>query len=118
MIKINGVDLPATPSTYQVTVLDLDDSEATKRTADGTMHRDRIAVKRKIDMSWGPLNWADTSAILRAVQNEFFECTYPDPMTGQMETKTFYVGDRVAPFAVMRGNEIYWSGLKLTLTER
>lgn len=118
MIKINGVDLPATPSTFQVTVLDLDDGEASKRTADGTLHRDRIATKRKIDMTWGPLNWADTSQILQAVQNEFFQCTYPDPMTGRMETKTFYVGDRVAPFAVSRGNEIYWTGLKLTLTER
>lgn len=118
MIKINGVDLPATPSSFQVTVIDLDDSEATKRTADGTLHRDRIAVKRKIDMSWGPLNWSDTAAILQAVQNEFFQCTYPDPMTGKMETKTFYVGDRVAPFAVSRGSEIYWTGLKLTLTER
>lgn len=118
MIKINGVSLPATPSAFQVTVLDLDDGEASKRTADGLMHRDRIAVKRKLDMTWGPLNRADTAAILQAVQNEFFECTYPDPQTGLDETKTFYVGDRVAPFAVSRGNEIYWSGLKLTLTER
>jgi len=118
MIKINGVSLPASPSSFQVTVLDLDDAEATKRTADGTMHRDRIAVKRKIDMTWGPLNWSDTSAILQAVQNEFFQCTYPDPMSGQLETRTFYVGDRVAPFLVKREGEIYWTGLKLTLTER
>lgn len=118
MIKINGVDLAATPSSFQVTVLDLDDGEASVRTADGTMNRDRITVKRKIDMTWGPTNRVDTAAILQAIQNEFFECTYPDPMTGQWETKTFYVGDRVAPFAVMRGSEIYWTGLKLTLTER
>lgn len=118
MIKINGVSLPATPSTFQVTVLDLDDSEATKRTADGTMHRDRIAVKRKIDMTWGPTRWADTSAILQAIQDEFIDCTYPDPQTGQYETKPFYVSDRVAPFVVKRGDEIYWAGLKFTLTER
>lgn len=118
MIQINGVAIAAAPSTFQVTVLDLDDGEASVRTADGTMNRDRIAVKRKIDMTWGPTNSSQTSQILQAIQNEFFECTYPDPMTGRMETKTFYVGDRVAPFAVSRGNEIYWMGLKLTLTER
>jgi len=118
MIKINGVSLPASPSSFQVTLIDLDDSEATKRTADGTLYRDRIAVKRKIDMSWGPMNWIDTATILQLVQNEFFECTYPDPLTGKWETKTFYVGDRVAPFAVARNNEIYWTGLKLSLTER
>lgn len=118
MITINGVDIAAAPSVFQVTLLDLDDAEASVRTADGTMNRDRIAVKRKIEMSWGPTSPSETSQILQAIQNEFFECTYPDPMTGQMETKTFYVGDRVAPFAVQRDGEIYWTGLKLTLTER
>lgn len=117
-LKINGVDIASTPSSFQVTVLDLDDGEASVRTADGKMNRDRIAVKRKIEMTWGPTNWADTSAILRAIENEFFEFTYPDPATGRFETKTFYVGDRVSPFAVSRGNEIYWSGLKLTITEQ
>lgn len=119
MIKINGVSLAAAPSTFQVTLLDLDSAEGSGRTLDGQGYRDRIrAGIRKIDMSWGPLSQADTSQILQLIQNEYFECTYPDPMTGQMETKTFYVGDRVAPFLVRRGDEIYWSGLKLTLTER
>lgn len=118
MIKINGVDI-ATPSTFQVGILDLDSSEGSGRTMDGISYRDRIrAGVRKIEMSWGPLPWSEVSKILQAIQDEYFECTYPDPMTGQYETRTFYVGDRTAPFAVSRGDEIYWTGLKFSLTEQ
>ena len=118
MIKINGVDPPAAPTFLKVTVLDLDDAEASKRTADGTMHRDRIAVKRKIDMGFGPLNWEQTSATLQLLKNKFVECTYPDPETGMFETKTFYSTDRETAFLVNRGSEIYWSGLRFSLIER
>ena len=117
-LLIDGVEISAYPSKFQVTTLDLDDGEATVRTADGTLNRDRITVKRQIDMEWGVLPWASISAILSAMGGVFFDLNYPDPMTGAYETKTFYVGNRPAPAAVSKGNEILWSGLKVTLTER
>ncbi|EPY06625.1 Lj965 prophage protein [Paenibacillus alvei TS-15] len=117
-LKINGQDIAAYPSQFTVTTLDLDDGESSVRTADGTLKRDRIAVKRQIEMTWGQLPWATVSALLRSMENVFFPVTYPDPMTGKYETKTFYVGNRPTPFAVSKGSEIMWNGLKLTLTER
>ncbi|MOA68923.1 hypothetical protein D3C78_1967990 [compost metagenome] len=69
-------------------------------------------------MSWGVLPWAQISAILQAMDGVFFEFTYPDPMAGIYLTKTFYVGNRPAPFAVAKGNEVLWNGLKITLTEK
>ncbi|MGS7052279.1 DUF6711 family protein [Legionella pneumophila] len=117
-IKINGQEIAAYPSTYQVTVLDLDDANSSVRTANGTLNRDRIAVKRQIDMTWGMLTWAEMSSILQSMSNVFFDCTYPDPMTGKHETKRMYVGNRPAPFSVMSGGVMYWNGLKLPLTER
>lgn len=117
-LKINGQDIAEHPSSFQVTPMDLDDGESTVRTADGTLNRDRIAVKRQIEMSWGPLSWSKISAILQAMDGVFFSFTYPDPMTGKYETKTFYVGNRPAPFAVAKGDEIMWNGLKVTLTEK
>ncbi|MNP69271.1 hypothetical protein D3C76_1653440 [compost metagenome] len=48
----------------------------------------------------------------------FFDFTYPDPMAGGHITKTFYVGNRPAPFAVAQGSEVLWNGLKVTLTEK
>ncbi|SFE11539.1 hypothetical protein SAMN04487969_101133 [Paenibacillus algorifonticola] len=117
-IKINGVAIAAYPSSFVPTVLDLDDGESTTRTADGTLNRDRIAVKRQIDMEWGVLTWAEISALMQAMSGVFFSVTYPDPMAGAYQTKTFYVGNRQAAFAVAKGNDIRWQGLKVTLTER
>lgn len=117
-LKINGVMIPVFPKEFKVTVLDIDDGSSTVRTSDGTLNRDRIAVKRQIDMSWGVLKWAEASALLQAVSPVFFDVYYPDPMTGQYETKTFYVGNRPAPVAVAKGSEILWNDFTMTLTER
>lgn len=117
-IKINSQEIAVYPSQFQVSTMDLDDGESTVRTADGTLNRDRIAVKRQIEMSWGPLQWAQISAILKAMDGVFFDFTYPDPMLGTYTTRKMYVGNRSAPFAVAKGSEIMWNGLKLTLTER
>ena len=116
-LKINNT-VVAAPSEFSVTVLDLDNGESTVRTADGTLNRDRIAVKRQLDITWPPLKWVDTSALLQAMQNTFFSVYYPDPMIGDYTTKTFYVGNRPVPVVIVKGSEIYWGGLKVTLIER
>lgn len=117
-IKINGTEIPVYPSDFSVTTLDLDNGESTVRTADGTLNRDRVAVKRQLDITWPPLSWSDTSTILTAMQDVFFSVYYPDPVTGQHETKTFYVGNRPIPVAIVKGNDIIWGNLKVTLIER
>lgn len=118
-LKINGVELTAYPSSFSVDIMDLDSAEGSGRTADGYGYRDRVrAGVRKISMTWGPLRWDEISAILQAFQDEYFDVTYPDPMSGQYETRTFNVGDRSAPFAVSRDGEIIWTGLKFNLVER
>ncbi|MEA4961136.1 DUF6711 family protein [Lutispora sp.] len=118
ILKIDGETLAASPSQFEVIPLDLDNGETTIRTTDGTLHRDRIATKRQINMSWGLLSWEEISSILQAMSGVFFDFYYPDPMTGKYETKTFYVGNRPATVAVSTPQGLKWSGLKVTLTER
>lgn len=118
LLKINGVEIASYPSSFSVTVMDLDDAESTTRTADGTLSRDRIAIKRQIEMSWPALTWESVSAVLQAMGDEFFDFEYPDPATGQQEVKTMYVGNRQTPFAINKGGTYWWSGLQLTLTEQ
>lgn len=117
-ILINGQEIAAYPSTFQVTVLDLDDGNSSVRTANGTLNRDRVAVKRQIDMTFGVLTEQQISGVLQAIGNVFFDFSYPDPMAGGTITKNVYVGNRVAPFAVDSNGTVLWNGLKLTLTER
>lgn len=117
LLKINGVVIASNPNKFVPSIMDLDDAETTTRTADGSLTRDRIAVKRQIEIGWPPLPWDKMSAILQAMQDESFEFYYPDPKTGTYETKTMYVGNRQAPMAFEKNGEIWWSGLELTLTE-
>ena len=51
MISVNGVAI-ATPKTFEATVTDLDGES--NRNANGELIRDRIAVKRKLNLEWGP----------------------------------------------------------------
>ena len=115
MLKI-GNDSIATPKVMTVDIMDLDDQ--TTRNANGDLIRDRIAVKRKLNCEWGPLTNSDISALLSKVTATLFSVTYPDPLTGSNETKTFYVGDRHSPVYTIRNNIPLWEGLSMNFIER
>ena len=114
MISINGVQI-ATPKTYEVTVSDLDGES--NRNAKGELIRDRIAVKRKLNLEWGPLTQTEIQTLLNSVSDVFFTVIFPDPMVG-MITKTMYVGDRTAPAYQFVNGEIEWQGLKMNFIEK
>lgn len=115
MLQIDGVAV-ATPKSFSVTVNDLDGE--TNRNARGDLIRDRVAVKRKLELEWPALNNSAMSTLLTKVQNVFFSVTYPDPMTGGNVTKTFYVGDRTAPMYRNTNGVILWEGLKMNFIEK
>ncbi|MNI81110.1 hypothetical protein D3C73_1376940 [compost metagenome] len=58
------------------------------------------------------------SPLLKQMSAVFFEFTFPDPMVGSYVTKTMYVGDRPSTVPFEKNGVIYWTGLKLTLTEK
>lgn len=118
LLKIDGTTIAAYPKSFKVTTLDLDNGESTVRTADGKLTRDRVAVKRQIEMAWGVLDQETTSDLLKAMSGVFFELYYPDPMEGTYVTKTFYVGNRPAPFSVEKNGQVFWNGIEVILTER
>lgn len=119
-LLINGQEIAAYPAPggFKVTILDLDDADVTTRTADGTLARARVSVKRQIEMSFPPLTMDKISGVLRQMEDAFFDFTYPDPMIGAIVTKTFYVGNRPAAVPFVRDGIMYWDGLEITLTER
>jgi len=118
LLKINGVEIIAYPEQFSVTTMDLDNGDSSVRTANGTLTRDRVAVKRQIDMAWGVLKWSEISSILQAISGVFFDFYYPDAQDGSYATRRFYVGNRPSPFTVDKGGEVLWSGLKITFTEQ
>lgn len=119
MIKINGVDLPKFPSTFKVTISDLDDQDSTARTMDGILHRDRIAIKQKIELSFKMLTGPELATTLQMISDVFFDVTYPNPYTGADDTKTFYVGDRSAPVGKRNANgDLFWTEVSFNFVEK
>ena len=114
MLKINGVTI-VTPKGYELSISDIDGE--TNRNANGTLIRDRIAVKRKLNLDWQPLTQNQSSTLLNAVTSVFFDVTFVDPKDGII-TKTMYVGDRSTPAYSYINGVVLWNGLKMNFIER
>ena len=95
MLKVDGVAIPC-PSVFSWGLQDVSAADS-GRTEDTVMHKNRISQKRKISLQWNAPDWEKTSKILKAFNPEYFKVTYPDMMSGEYETRTFYCGDRTAP---------------------
>lgn len=96
--------------------MDLDGD--TYRDSGGKLYRDRITVKRKIACHWAVLRQQDMAQLLQLVAGDYFKVSYPDPLSGQIETRTFYVGDRTVPSLVMVRGQIVWRELQMNFIER
>lgn len=95
MITVDGVAMPC-PSSFSWGLQDISAAES-GRTDDTLMHKNRKGQKRKISLAWNGKDWKTTSKILKAFNPEYINVKYPDMMSGDYETRTFYVGDRSAP---------------------
>lgn len=124
-LKINGltcgVELPEPAhGGFSISIQDVD-SASTGRGADGNMIRDRVAVKRKINLKFPPLTSSQMSAILSAVSGVSFSVEYPDPESATLNASgTFYCGDRTAPVYMADGtsiNKFVWENVSFNLIE-
>lgn len=116
MIKVDGVAVK-TPSSFSWGLQDVSDSAA-GRTQDSLMHKNRIAQKRKISLVWNFPTKEETAAILQAFNPEYINVTYPDALSGEDETRTFYVGDRSAPIKMWTINKKRYSQISFNIIER
>ncbi len=114
MILVNSVDITSYAKSCKVSLQDLD-SDSSVRNVKGEMMRDRVAVKRKIELEFGPLQNSEIKKILRAVSGIFFSVTFIDPLEGH-STRQMYCGDRSA--ALYDSKKELWIGLKFNLIER
>ena len=117
MLQVNG-RLLKTPSSMTWGLQDLS-SEDTGRTLDGKMHKDRVSQKRTLDCTWNNPTQSEASQILQAVNEKIFmDITYPDAMSGTYQTRTFYVGDRTAPFKTWTVKQKIFSSISFNFIEQ
>ena len=114
LIKINGVALP-TPTDLQIGIMDLSKAE---RNARGMMMIERVATKRKLEISYSFLSKDDMSQVLNAVSPVFFTVTYMDPQEDELISKTFYCGDRNCGMLDFRNGVPRYKDVKFDLVER
>ena len=84
------------PSNLEYSVYDLDAGGSTGRALDGTLLRQRVAVKEKLTMEFPPMRAEDFKTMLDLIANQTFSCRYYSVKTGTVRDVTMYVGDRSA----------------------
>lgn len=119
IFKINGVNcLPFLDDEGFLWGRNDIDSEQSGRTMDGQMHRGRVAIKRRLDLTCKPLTTAQTTQLLNLIRPEFVEVEYTDPMDGLIYA-TMYSNN--VPATIMTINEdgtALWKGIKFPLIEK
>lgn len=115
---VDGVDCP-TPSEYTWGLSDSSASDA-GRVQDGndTMYKNRTSQKRKLTLKWNAPSPEKTSQILKMFNPEYISVQYLDAMSNQVETRTFYVGDRSAPLTCYTVNHKIYSSVSFDIIER
>ena len=95
MVTLNGVSV-IDPSEWTWGLQDVSASDAGRDEA-VTMHKMRLGQKRTYNLGWKQIDPTNASIILQAINPETFTATLWDTMDNQYETRTYYVGDRIAP---------------------
>lgn len=95
------------------------DGPGAGRDLTGDLRRNRVATKRRLDITCCPLKGPEVSLILSLIMPEWVEVTYYDPQQGAVITKTMYSNNNPASFQIMKpdGTE-WWSGITFPLIEK
>ena len=94
------------------------DGQNAGRALDGTMIRDRVATKIRLDISCRPLKVPELKKLLNLIEPEYVEVQYDDPMMGR-RTGTFYANNNPASYCIRQpdGTE-WWHDISFPLVER
>ena len=119
ILQINKIDI-ADPQTLTWDIYDLDSEDGAGRNQEGLMFRDRVAVKRKLNCAWPPMEPSAMAVLLQARDAVFFTIRYPDAHDGAYREGEFYVGDRSTPMYVWNNEKgkYLWEGLTANFIER
>lgn len=89
--SVNGTPIPD-PTEFSCTESDLDTMG--ERDATGYLHRNMVASKWNMKLSWASLPWDTIMDIGKLVKGPKFNFSFPNPFTGDVQTIEAYAGDR------------------------
>lgn len=119
ILKING-NVVCNPSALQWQEANIDSDEGTGRNQQGDMFIDRIGSKRKVSVSFPPMDDESMSKLLNAIEDTFFDIEYPDPKLGKRNTIKVYINDKTVPiYGFDKDKKMWlWQGVSLEMVER
>lgn len=97
---------------------DIDASDAGRDTQDGLMHRARVAIKIRLDVTCRPLTETEATAVLQAILPEWLDVQYFDPQSGATVSKKMYSNNIPATFLIRHGTTNWWTGIAFPLIEQ
>lgn len=119
VFKINGVDcLPYVDDGGLSWSRNDIDSDKAGRTMDGTMHRGRVAMKRRLDINCKPLTTQETMVLLNLIRPEFVEVEYTDPMDGLIYATMYSNNIPATVMTIDNDGNAVWKGIKFPLIEQ
>lgn len=119
VLEVNGVDLTSylVEGGYKYTLNDVDKSSG--RTLDGTMWRQRVGQKVKLELTCRQLTTEELSVVLNAIDPQFVTVTFVDPKYGGTRTAEFYSNNKPATCLVQLSPGVEkWSSVSFPLIER
>ena len=97
---------------------DIDAPNSGRDTQDGLMHRARVAIKTRLDVSCRPLLAEEATIVLQAISSEWLQVRYYDVQSGTILTKKMYSNNIPATHLMHRDGNQYWSGIAFPLIEQ
>lgn len=94
------------------------DGDDAGRTLDALMHRNRVDIKYRLDVTCRPLKLSEASTVLAAIEPEFVDVVYDDPRVGGPVRKTVYSNNVPASFCMTKDGVDYWNGISFPLIEQ
>lgn len=118
-LKINGTDVTDCIANGGVQWQRSDvDGEGAGRDLTGDLRRNRVATKRRLDITCRPLRSEEAKKVLTAIMPEWVTVEYLDPQAGAV-TRTMYSNNNPATYLMWQsdGTE-WWKGITFPLIER
>ena len=114
MLRSDGVDLP-TPSSYAV---DYEELSRAERNALGTMVKDVIAYKYKLNCVWKSLTQTEMAKLMAVKKKNTFSLDFIGLETGERITGHFYAGTPSASAMEYKNGRVdRWLDVKMNFIE-
>lgn len=89
------------------------------RTQDGTMERDRVAIKYRWDVTCRPLTASEQATLLTLINDQYFLLEYTDPVDNAVKTAECYSNNFPSTYLIQYPNGTeYWNGLAFPVIMR